>query len=357
VINAKIMISKCLSVNEIAKIIGGTVSGDGERLINKVANIENAEEGDISFVSSKKYTNFIESTRASCIIIGQNVDSQGKTVILVESPYSALPKLLSSLYDTKKSLPTGVSNLAFIGKDAIIEDGASILPFTYIGNRCKIGRGTVVHTGVYIGDDTTVGENSYISPNVSIYHETKIGNNVTIHSGTVVGCDGFGYVQESDKSTKIPQVGNVIIEDDVEIGANVDIDRATIGSTRIGKGSKIDNLVQIAHNVEIGEGCVIISQVGISGSTKLGKRVFLGGQVGVVGHISIGDFSKVAAKSGISKSIPKNSVWGGEIGQPIMKWKRSRAAVKRVPEIQSEIKELKNKIKELEEKFAQLQKS
>ncbi len=340
---------KSFSVSDIADTLNGTASGDLGRLISGVSGIEDASEKHITFVASKKYLGFIESTGAGCIVLdrGMEVD-EDKTVIYVDNAYAALPKLLSMFYDTKPNYAKTVSEQAFVGNNVEFGSSVTVFPFAYIGNDCKVGSNTVVYPGVFIGDGASIGKNTTIYSNVSICHGVIIGDGVTVHSGAVIGGDGFGYVQEAEQSVKIPQVGNVILEDSVEVGANASIDRATIGSTVIGRGTKIDNLVQIAHNVELGEGCIIISQVGISGSTTLGKRVFLGGQVGVVGHITIGDYSQVAAKSGISKSIPAKSVWGGEVGQPIMKWKRSQAATKRIPDIQRDLKDLKEKIKELE---------
>jgi len=339
-----------LSVKQIADIIGGTVCGDAERIISGVSGIEEAKAEHITFVANIKYASFIESTNAGCIIVDPNIETSGKTAICVSDVYLAISKLLPSFCVSDEITP-GVAEHAFVGKNCDIAAEVSIMPFAYIGNGCKIGRGTTIYSGVHIGDGSVIGENVCIHPNVSIYRESNIGNNVIIHAGSVIGSDGFGYAQVASGSVKIPQIGNVVIEEDVEIGSNVTIDRGTIGSTIICAGSKIDNLVQIGHNVEIGEKSVIISQVGISGSTKIGKRVFLGGQVGVVGHISIGDFSKIAAKSGISKSVPKNSIWGGEVGQPIMDWKRSHALIKRLPNLQNKVRELKKKLQHLEEKL------
>jgi len=339
-----------LSVKQIADIVGGTVLGDAEHIISGVSGIEEAEAAHITFIANRKYISCIKTTNAGCIIVDSNIDTSGKTAICVSDVYLAISKLLPH-FCVNDEIVTGVAENAFIGKKCEIMEEVSVMPFAYVGNGCKIGKGTTIYSGVHIGDGSVIGENVCIHPNVSIYRESRIGNNVIIHAGSVIGSDGFGYVQLASGSVKIPQIGNVIIEDDVEIGSNVTIDRATIGSTIIGIGTKIDNLVQIGHNVEIGEKSVIISQVGISGSTKVGKRVFLGGQVGVVGHINIGDYSKIAAKSGISKSVPPNSIWGGEVGQPIMDWKRSHAVIKRLPSLQSKVRELKRKLQELEEKL------
>lgn len=336
-----------LKLKEIADLVNGELVGDTELEIHRVIGIEEAEEGEITFISNPRYQPLLASTRASAVIVSSGVETPGKNLILVNNPYWAFAKILEAFLP-KSTPPLGVHEKAWLGTDVKLGEEISLFPFCSIGNRVSLGRRVVIYPGVNVGDDSVIGDDTVIHSNVTLYPGTEVGKRVIIHAGTVVGSDGFGFVQEGGKNLKIPQVGTVVIEDDVEIGSNVSIDRGTMGSTVIKQGVKIDNLVQIAHNVKIGEHSVVISQVGISGSTQIGKNVMLGGQAGIVGHLKVGDRAKVAAKTGVSKSIPPDTVIAGHAGVPFNQWKRSVAAIRRLPDTMKKIHKLEKRLAELE---------
>jgi UDP-3-O-[3-hydroxymyristoyl] glucosamine N-acyltransferase len=340
-----------LKLKDIADLVGGELVGDPEREIQRVSGIEEAGEGDITFLSNPRYQQLLASTCASAVIVSHETEVTGKSLIRVENPYLAFARVLGA-FARKISLPSGVHEKAHLGDDVRLGEGVTLLPFCFIGNQVTLGDRVVVYPGVSVGEGSVIGDDTIIHPNVTLYPGTEVGKRVIIHAGTVVGGDGFGFVQEGGENIKIPQIGKVVIEDNVEIGSNVSIDRATMGCTLIKAGAKIDNLVQIAHNVEIGEGSVIVSQVGISGSTHIGKNVILGGQAGLVGHLRVGDRAKVAAKTGVSKSVPPDTILAGHAGVPIKEWKRSVAAMRRLPETTKKIKTLEKRIAELEQKSA-----
>lgn len=337
-----------ISAQEIVKLLGGTIEGDPRTIVTKPAKIEEGKNGDISFIANPKYINFAYTTQASIILIDKQMKFTEKinsTLIRVDDPYDGFSKILH-IFNGKEEKKTGIEANASIHEGAKIHKDVYVGAFTYVGDKSKIGKGSSLFAQVYIGDDVTIGENTLIYPGVKIYNHSIIGNNCILHSGTVIGSDGFGFTVDNEKKyQKIPQVGNVLIEDDVEIGANSTIDRATMGSTHIHKGVKIDNLVQIAHNVEVGDHTVIVSQTGISGSTKIGKHCMIGGQVGFVGHITIADGTKINAKSGVSKSVLKE---GTSInGVPAYNYTsslRSQAIYRRLPELEKELEALKKNI-------------
>jgi len=294
------------SASQIAAVIEGTVEGDPEVRINRLSKIEEGEPGTLSFLANPKYTPYIYTTRASIVIVNQDFAPDqpvNSTMIRVEDAYTAFARLLE-LYNKIKNDKQGVSSLAFISKSAVIGKNVYIGEFAYIGDNVVVGDNTKIFPHVFLGDNAKVGSNSTIYAGVIIYSDNMIGNRCTIHGGVVIGADGFGFAQQQDKNyKKVAQIGNVIIEDDVEIGSNTTIDRATLGSTIIRQGVKLDNLIQVAHNVEIGENTVIAAQTGISGSTKIGRNCMIAGQVGFFGHLSIGDEVKIGAQSGISGNI------------------------------------------------------
>ncbi len=333
------------SLSEIAAILGGEVVGNADIEISSVNGIREAQEGEITFLANSLYKPLISTTRASAIITSKEILSAHKPIIRVENPSLALTKVIS-IFSAKKAsvIPVGIHKSAVIGKNVKIGESVAISAFVVIEDGCDIGDGSIIYPHAYIGNDTRIGSKAKIYPSVTIRENATIGNNVIIHANSVIGSDGFGYVQVNGSHQKIPQTGVVVIEDDVEIGSNVSIDRARFGKTLIGKGTKIDNLVQIAHNVSVGTDSVIVSQAGISGSSILGKNVTIAGQAGIVGHIEIGDNSIVAAQSGVAKSVPSGSIILGSPARPISEQKKIYAAWRRLPELLKAVKALKDKV-------------
>jgi UDP-3-O-[3-hydroxymyristoyl] glucosamine N-acyltransferase len=335
---------------EIASFLNGRVSGNGGVVIANVCGIDEADEGDLTFVANPKYLKKLKTTKASAILVSADIAAPGKNLIIVEDPYTALGKVLGLFYPEEKDFP-GIHRQAFVEEGAVISEKAAIHPGAFIGRDAKIADGVIIYPGVFIGRDVSIGEDAVIYPNVSIYRKCIIGKRVILHAGVVVGSDGFGFTRPAVENFKIPQVGIVQIDDDVEIGANCTIDRATMGKTWIQRNVKIDNLVQIAHNVVIGENSVIAAQSGISGSAKLGRSVILGGQVGLVGHIQIGDNVMAAAQSGIHKDVPANQIVSGSPHMPHRKWLAAEACLPKLPEMRNTIATLTRRLEELEEKL------
>ena len=340
-------------VQELAQLVGGTVVGDARLMIQGITNIEAPSEGLITFVQEEKYLARLEASAISCLIVSPKIKSSSKTLIQVENPKLAWAKLLDFFYPAPP-YPQTVSKEASVAASAKIGKNVTIEPFAYIGENAEIGDGTVVRAHAYIDTQVKIGVGSLIHPGVMIYRNCVIGNRVILHAGTVIGADGFGYVATAEKQEKVPQVGNVILEDDVEIGASVTVDRAVVGSTRIGTGCKIDNLVQIGHNVEIGPHTVISAQTGISGSCKIGSHVTMGGKVGVGDHAEIGDWVMVGAGAGIptGKKIPARQIVFGEPARPYQEARKQIAAQLKAAEMYESIKQLKKKVAELEARFS-----
>ena len=339
------------SAAQIAALINGKLEGNPEVMVNNFGKIEEAQAGQLAFLANPKYEEYLYSTRASIIIVNDNQVLKEKisaTLILVPDAYLAFASLLSKYQEMMNQQLTGIQEPVYISKTASLGENVYVGAFAYIGNNVKIGKNVKIYPQSYIGDDVSVGDHSVIYPGVKIYHRCVIGEYVTIHAGSVIGADGFGFAPQSDGSfTKIPQMGNVVIEDYVEVGSNATIDRATIGSTIIGKGVKLDNLIQIAHNVEIGSNTVIAAQSGVSGSTKLGKNVMVGGQVGIVGHIQIADGSKINAQSGVTKSLKTpNSAVTGSPAFDYTSALRAQAAARKLPEFEKRIIELEKLIQQ-----------
>ncbi|MFH0838914.1 MAG: UDP-3-O-(3-hydroxymyristoyl)glucosamine N-acyltransferase [Candidatus Omnitrophota bacterium] len=339
------------NIGEIAKHISGEVIGDPSIVITGICGIKEAQEGDVTFLANARYLPFLDQTKASCIITSMDVTSAVKPVIRTENPSLAFAKTISLFSPDALKHPKGIHSSALLGEAVKLGKNVAIGPYCIIEDGVCIGDGSIIYAGVYVGHGTTIGAHSLIYPHVTIREAVTIGSRVIIHSGTIIGSDGFGYVTIEGIHHKIPQIGVVIIEDDVEIGANVTIDRARFGKTQIGKGTKIDNLVQIAHNVVIGENSMIVAQVGISGSTSVGKRVTLAGQAGIGGHLQIGDDAIVAARAGVTKSISPNSCVSGFPAQPHDKAKKIHALTQRLPLMVKHLEELEEELKELKERL------
>jgi len=336
-----------LTVTDIAAIIGGTVDGDGSVEITGLTKIEDAQPGQLSFIANPKYHKFIETTHASAVMVDLEFPLSDKTLIRINNPYFAFLKMAEHFYVQEPPISIGIHPTAVIGEDCEIGEKSAVGAHVVIGKKCKIGKNTTLHPGVVLGDNVEIGENSLIYANVSIREKCRIGNNVIIHMGAVIGADGFGFAFEGGKYHKLPQMGNVVIEDDVEIGANTTVDRATMGETLIKQGAKIDNLVQIAHNVQIGENTVVAAQTGFSGSIKVGNGVKIGGQAGFVGHIEIGDNALIGAQSGVTKSVPENAFISGYPARPHIKAKREEASLAKLPDLLKKIKILESQLEKI----------
>lgn len=341
-------------LKEVSELVGGELLGDGEIEIHGAAGIKEAREGEITFVANPRYLSQMDKTRASAIIVRKGTMCNGKPVIQVENPYWAWAKVLEMFSPDRGKRGRGIHPTAILGENVKISESAWVQAYTFIGDNVQIGDSAVISPFVYIGDNAQIGAKTLIYPLVTIREDVKIGERVIIHSGTVIGSDGFGFTSVNGKFYKIPQIGTVIIEDDVEIGANVTVDRANTGKTVIGRGTKIDNLVQIAHNVVIGEDCLIVAQVGIAGSAEIKDHVTLAGQVGVVGHITIGENAQIAARAGISKDIPPGPYkWSGTPAMPHSKELRLEASIRKLPEMIEQIHEMERKIEALERELAE----
>ncbi len=337
---------------QIALIVNGKLEGDASTAVNSFGKIEDAVEGQLTFFANPKYEEFLYSTKASIVIIHEDYvlkQPVHATIIRVPDAYSAFATLLSKYQEIMQQQLVGVQVPSYISKTASYGQNVFIGAFAYLGENVKLGNNTKIFPNAYIGDNVTVGDNSIIHPGVKIYHDCKVGSQVTIHAGTVIGSDGFGYAPQADGTVKkVPQIGNVVIEDNVEIGANTTIDRATIGSTLIKSGAKLDNLIQIAHNVEVGNFTVIAAQAGISGSTKIGSGVIIGGQAGLAGHINIADNVKINGQSGVNKSVKTAGISiTGTNAYEYTKAMRSMAIARNLPEIDKKIKELEALVKQL----------
>ncbi|MCM8798644.1 MAG: UDP-3-O-(3-hydroxymyristoyl)glucosamine N-acyltransferase [Candidatus Omnitrophica bacterium] len=341
---------------EIAEIIDGEIVGDPQTIITGICGIKEAKEGDITFVANSKYLSLMNQTHASAIITSREVKSAPKPIIRTDNPSLAFAKMVALFAPNEVHHPKGIHPTAVIGKEVKLGKDVAIHAYSVIEDRVEIGDHTVIYPYVYIGHFSKIGSDCLIYSHVSIRERVSIGNRVCIHSGTVIGSDGFGFATVKGVHHKIPQIGTVVIEDDVEIGANVTIDRARFGRTFIGKGTKIDNLVQIAHNVEIGENSIIVAQTGISGSTVIGKGVILAGQSGVVGHITIGDNAVVAAQAGVTKSVPPNTCVSGYPAKPHNLAKRINACIQRLPRLFDTVAELRSKLQEIYQEIAGLRK-
>jgi UDP-3-O-[3-hydroxymyristoyl] glucosamine N-acyltransferase len=339
------------TAQQISLLLNGTVEGDPNVSVDQLAKIEEAMPGSLSFLANPKYEQYLYTTNASIVIVNADLvltEPIKSTLVRVENAYTSFTVLLEK-YNTIKLDKTGIEQPCFIHPSAKIGKNSYIGAFAYIGPGVTIGDNCKIYPNTYIADGVTIGNDVTFYAGVKVYFDCKIGNRVIIHSGTVIGGDGFGFAPNSDGSyTKVSQIGNVILEDDVEVGANTTIDRATLGSTIIRKGVKLDNLIQIAHNVEIGPNTVVAAQTGISGSSKVGENSIIGGQVGIVGHISIAKGTQIQAKSGISRSIEvEGKRWAGAPAAAYTDHMRSQVVLARLPELEKRIVELEKIIAEL----------
>lgn len=336
------------SLAELARHLGARIKGDPQIRIGGLASLEDARADELSFLTDKHYLPLISSSQAAALIVPPALEHLNRPLLITAEPYLAMARA-AQLFFAPPPLPAGVHASAVIGGEVELGEGVRIGPLVHLGTGCRIGEGTRIYGGAYLGSGVEVGTHCLIYPRVTLLDRCKVGDRVIIHSGTVVGSDGFGFAQdEKGQHVKIPQVGIVQIDDDVEIGANCTIDRAAFGRTWIQRGTKIDNLVQIAHNVVVGEHSILIAQVGISGSTRLGRHVVLAGQVGVVGHIEIGDGARVGAQSGVGRSVKAGEDVSGSPVMPHHEWRKMVANVKRLPQLKEELRQLKKTVQELE---------
>lgn len=332
---------------EIAELFNGKIEGDGNIDIKGVKGLEDAEEGDITYLSSSKNLSRLIESKASAVLVKEKLEGIDKVQVIVSNPQLVFARLLSLFY-VKPEPYLGLSEKAFISAKASIGENVTVYPFSYIEENVSIGDGTVIYPFVFIGRESKIGKGCIIYPNVTIRERVTIGNRVIIHSGAVIGADGFGYVFNEGNHEKIPQVGTVLIEDDVEIGANTNIDRATTGMTVIGEGTKIDNLVQIAHNVKIGKRCIIVAQVGIAGSSTIGDGCILAGQVGISDHVEIEPGTIITAQSGVMPGRVEKGVFSGYPIMPHREWLKATAVFQKLPEIHRKLREIEEKIAKFE---------
>ncbi|WP_242346169.1 UDP-3-O-(3-hydroxymyristoyl)glucosamine N-acyltransferase [Anaeromyxobacter terrae] len=338
---------------ELAARVGGEVVGDGTRVLEGVAPLEDAGPHHVSFFSNKKYRKAFEASRAGAVVVEPDAEvPAGRTVLRAPNAYLAFAKISTLFHPPREAAPE-IAPEAAIHPSARIHPSAQVMPLASVGPDAEIGARTIVYPGVHVCEGARVGEDCLLYPNVVVRERCLVGNRVILQPGCVIGSDGFGFAFDPEgegrgpRHFKVPQIGIVIVEDDVEIGANTCLDRATLGATRIGRGSKIDNLVQIAHNVELGPLCLIVSQVGIAGSTKLGMGVVAAGQVGIVGHLNIGDGVKMGAQSGIMSDLAPGEAVSGSPSQPHADWLRTQAALRSLPELRREVKELRRELDRL----------
>jgi UDP-3-O-[3-hydroxymyristoyl] glucosamine N-acyltransferase len=348
-----------MKLRDIAVLLYAELDGDGDRDIRRVAKIEEAGDGDITFIANPRYRKHFETTAASAVIVGKDFPAITQpggprpAILRVADPYASFLKVLVTFHPPPEPMPPGIHPTAVIAASASLGEGVRIGPHAVVAHRCAIGKGSMIGAGVVLGDGVTVGAECIIYPLVSVREGCTLGNRVILQPGVVIGSDGFGFAPRPDGSyEKIPQLGIVVIEDDVEIGANTTVDRATMGETRIRQGAKLDNLIQVAHNVAIGEHTVIAAQTGISGSTRIGNRVMIGGQVGFTGHLEIADRTRFGAQAGVHRSItePGTTVFGSP-ALPQREAFRIQGAVTQLPELLTTIRTLQQKVEELERRL------
>lgn len=341
------------TATQIAEILEGEIDGNKNAEVYKLSKIEEGEGGSLTFLSNPKYTQYIYSTKASIVIVNKSFIPENKietTLIKVDDAYNAFSKLLA-FYDEVKSNKIGIESPVYISETAKLGENIYLGAFSYIGNNVLIGNNVKVYPNAYIGDNTKIGDNSTIFAGAKVYSDSIIGENCSIHSGAIIGADGFGFAPNTKGVfSKVPQIGNVIIEDNVDIGATTTIDRATLGSTIIRKGVKLDNQIQVAHNVEIGENTVIAAQTGIAGSTKIGENCMIGGQAGIAGHLTIGNNVRIQAKSGVGRNIKDNEIIQGTPAFGYSDYNKSYVYFKKLPELVNTINLMQKEIKALKEK-------
>lgn len=335
------------SASQIASLVNGVVEGDGNVMVNTFAKIEEGHDGAISFLANPKYTHFIYDTNSSIVLVKKDFVAEypiKATLIKVDDPYATLAQLLDMASQLMNPQPTGIEQPSYISNGVEIPEDAYIGAFSYIGKGVKLGKGVKIYPQTYIGNNVEIGENTIIYPGVKIYHGCKVGARCILQAGVVVGGDGFGFAPVATGYNKIPQIGNVIICDDVEIGANTTIDRATMGSTKIQNGVKLDNLIQVAHNVEIGENTVMAAQSGIAGSTKLGKNCMVGGQVGFAGHITVGDNVLIGAQTGIPSNVKDGSRLMGYPATDAKEFAKQAVYIKNLGKLNDTVKDIERRL-------------
>lgn len=335
------------SANQIASLVNGSIVGDGNVLVNTFAKIEEGHPGAISFLANPKYTHYIYETQSSIVLVKNDFIPEKEistTLIKVEDPYATLAMLLDMVSKLMNPQPSGIEQPSYISPNIIIPEDAYVGAFSYIGTNVSIGKGVKIYPQAYIGNNVIIEDETIIYSGVKIYNNCKIGKNCIVHAGAVIGADGFGFAPTENGYNKIPQIGNVIIEDNVEIGANTTIDRATMGCTRIKSGVKLDNLIQIAHNVEVGEHTVMAAQAGVAGSAKIGQWCMLGGQVGVAGHISIGDNVSIGAQSGIPSNVKSGSRLMGYPATDAKDFMRQSVYIKNLGNLNKRVSDIEQKI-------------
>ncbi len=343
------------TAQQIAMLVSGTIEGNPDTTVNSFGKIEEAVAGQLSFLANPKYQDFLYTTKASLVIVNENLQLQKNitaTLVRVKDAYSAFATLLTTYQNLKAQQKKGIETPSHIASSATLGTDVFVGAFAYIGEKVTIGNNTKIFPGTYIAENVSIGNNSTIHAGVKIYEDCIIGNDVVIHAGTVIGSDGFGFAPQPDGSyQKVPQIGNVIIEDQVEIGANTTIDRATMGSTIIKKGVKLDNLIQIAHNVEIGSQTVIAAQTGISGSTKLGQKIMIGGQAGIAGHLTIANGVKIAGMAGVTKNLEsEGKSYAGFPAEDAKQSLKAQVYTRQLPELEKRVKELEKLMAELVQK-------
>lgn len=338
-----------MMLKQIAEHVGGRVVGDGAVAIHAVAPFEQASAGQITFADGPKFLKRLEETGAAAVIVPENFEAADRNLLQAQNPRVAFARTAALLHPPATP-PAGVDERAVIGSNFTCGQAVSVAAGVFVGNDVTIGHRSVLRPGVVLEDRVTVGDDVVLHPNVTVYSGCIIGNRVIVHAGSVIGSDGYGFAPEGERHVKIPQLGIVSIEDDVEIGANCTIDRATFGQTRIGRGTKMDNLVQIAHNVRVGENSLIVAQVGVAGSTRMGRNVILAGHSGIAGHLNIGDHVIVGPMAGVGKSLESGEIVSGAPSMPHRRWLRVQRVVPDLPEIKKSLQALEKRLVQLEEK-------
>lgn len=339
----------CRKLGELSEKIGGQIIGDPGIEIRGVSGIKEAQKYDISFLANPKYRHYLNTTAASAVIVSPEIEEGKMSLVQVQNPYFAFLQVVKFFFPQQFLVDHGIHPSAVIGRNVDLAPNVTIEANVVVQDNVTIGEGSIIRAGTFIGHDSHIGTECVIHPNVTLYHHVTLENRVIIHAGTVVGSDGFGYAFKDGAHHKVPQIGTVVIEDDVEIGANVTIDRAALGKTHIKRGTKIDNLVQIGHNVLIGEHSIIVSQVGISGSTEIGRGVVVGGQAGLAGHIQVGDGAQIGAQSGVTKSLPDGAKVSGYPARPHGQAKRKEASILRLPKLFKRVLNLEKSVSEIKD--------
>jgi UDP-3-O-[3-hydroxymyristoyl] glucosamine N-acyltransferase len=336
-----------MSLREVAELVGGRVLGDARKVVMRLAPLDEAGPSDLSLLAHPRYRDQGKRSAAGALLVKEGFEIEGRDQVVVKDPHLGLTVLLPALHPEPGSAP-GISPAAFVDPAARIGEGATVGPFAVIEKGATIGKGAVIGAGCYVGEGSAIGDETRLHPNTTVARRCRLGDRVIVHSGTVIGSDGFGYATSGGEHHKVPQVGSVVIEDDVEIGAGVTIDRGSIGTTVVGRGTKIDNLVQIGHNVHIGRGCLIVAQVGISGSTRIGPGTVFAGQSGAAGHLSIGAGAVVASKSAVYEDLPDKAFVAGIPAMDHRAWKKAQALYARLPEMRRRLLELEERVASME---------